>query len=43
MLEELKAMETRRLIEPSTSEWSSPIVVVEKKDVTLWCALTTGG
>ena len=36
VLEELKALETRRLIEPSTSECSAPIVVVEKKDGTLW-------
>ena len=35
VLEELTEMETHGLIEPSTSEWSAPIVVVEKKDGTL--------
>ena len=35
VLEELREMETRGLIEPSTSEWSAPIVAVEKKDGTL--------
>ena len=34
MLEELSEMETHGLIEPSTSEWSAPIVVVDKKDGT---------
>ena len=29
---ELKEMKESKIIEPSTSEWASPIVVVKKKD-----------
>lgn len=35
MKEELETMQTLGVIEPSTSEWSSPIVLVPKKDGTL--------
>ena len=35
MLEELREIETCRIIKPLTSEWSAPIVVVGKKDGTL--------
>jgi len=34
-MEELKGMEDRDIIEPSTSEWSASIVAVRKKDGTL--------
>lgn len=34
-MEELKGIEGRGIIEPSTSEWFAPIVVVGKKDRTL--------
>ena len=32
VMEELEEMERSRIIEPSRSEWSTPIVVVKKKD-----------
>lgn len=32
VLEELREMQESGIIEPSTSEWSSPIVLVEQKD-----------
>ena len=36
VMKELAEMEERGVIEPSYSEWASPIVVVKKKDGGLW-------
>ena len=35
VLKDLREMQENGIIEPSTSEWSSPIVLVKKKDGTL--------
>ena len=35
VLKDLKEMQESGIIEPSTTEWSSPIVLVKKKDGTL--------